>query len=570
MIRLLPGDQLWDRYRVDAVGPEALDGAWLSLLRSSDHESASTADSLARYLLIPLERPARHPLPRTLHTLAKAGLLGPNTLPTPPAGRKRRKRAVEADSAAEQNLPFFGRVKLIGKAGDSGVAILTVARTSVLSSLLARCGEFTPAQSLRVFHGFLTALLQVERLAPASGQALDAVLEAFASLVRPDALSIRCSDSRLLVRTGMLHTLPTIWAPRTQDPLSQVLQHGAQVAISLVAPPGSATPELGRKFPDAFRELLERCENPRLKPKALSMVKVLAEADALLETSWASAGSACISCGFWLPPSGEAHLVCPCCAQEQSAAQSGESGSGGTEARASNSGRLRRSGGTSALVPRVAQAGVATLTVPKGMVLVPAGSFLSGERKVPRTLRSFAIDTVPVTERDYKEYLAAARKTARDGGAGSRGPQFDKFPVTHITWHEANDFAEFHSKRLPTVYEWEKAARGSDGRKYPFGNTYRADSGRIRVSQDQPRPDGPAPVGSHPSGASPCGALDMAGNVLEWTCSARRAGERFFRAVKGACYKDGTPELARCTSMQYLKPETVEPFIGFRCVKDVD
>jgi formylglycine-generating enzyme required for sulfatase activity len=77
-------------------------------------------------------------------------------------------------------------------------------------------------------------------------------------------------------------------------------------------------------------------------------------------------------------------------------------------------------------------------------------------------------------------------------------------------------------------------------------------------------------VGTHTSGASPFGVLDMAGNVLEWTSSARRSGGRLFRALKGACFLDGSPELSRCASLQYLPPDTSAPHIGFRCVKEVE
>ena len=86
----------------------------------------------------------------------------------------------------------------------------------------------------------------------------------------------------------------------------------------------------------------------------------------------------------------------------------------------------------------------------------------------------------------------------------------------------------------------------------------------------EPGDRGAAAVGSFPAGASAHGALDRAGNVLEWTCTARRAGERIFRAVKGACYLDGSPELSRCTSVQYFRPEAFEPYLGFRCVKDIE
>ncbi len=125
------------------------------------------------------------------------------------------------------------------------------------------------------------------------------------------------------------------------------------------------------------------------------------------------------------------------------------------------------------------------------------------------------------------------------------------------------------------MHEWEKAARGVDGRKFPFGNTFKPGCGNLRAlsaenSAGEAEPAALAPVGSYKSGASPYGVLDMAGNVLEWTSSARRAGERFFRAVKGASYLDGSPQLARCAGVQYLPPETAEPYLGFRCVKDVE
>ena len=79
-----------------------------------------------------------------------------------------------------------------------------------------------------------------------------------------------------------------------------------------------------------------------------------------------------------------------------------------------------------------------------------------------------------------------------------------------------------------------------------------------------------APVGGFPRGASPYGVLDMAGNVLEWTSTARRQGERIFRAAKGACFLDGSVELSRCTSIQFKKPDVRESHVGFRCVKDLE
>jgi serine/threonine-protein kinase len=206
------------------------------------------------------------------------------------------------------------------------------------------------------------------------------------------------------------------------------------------------------------------------------------------------------------------------------------------------------------------------------MALIAGGSFLSGERKIPRTLRPFAIDMTPVTEGDYKKFLTEISATPRSGGPGSRSARYDRHPVTQLTWYEANEFAEHYGKRLPTIYEWEKAARGADGRRFPYGNTHKPGCGKLRANSDSGSDSEKktAAVGSFPDGASPFGVLDMAGNVLEWTCTARRAGERLFRAAKGACYLDGSPELARCTSVQYIRPECSEAYVGFRCVKDLE
>ncbi len=217
--------------------------------------------------------------------------------------------------------------------------------------------------------------------------------------------------------------------------------------------------------------------------------------------------------------------------------------------------------------------------LPPGMTVVGAGPYFSGEKKAPRTLRGFAIDVLPVTERDYREFLKATFREPQPGGPGSRPQKFDLHPVVNITWREAEEFATHYGKRLPTIYEWEKAARGKDGRKFPYGNEYAAGTGKLRAStlnapggKDAAKETAKetAPAGSFPKGASPFGALDMAGNVLEWTSTARRQGERIFRALKGACFLDGSVELSRCTAVQYKKPETRENCVGFRCVMDLE
>jgi formylglycine-generating enzyme required for sulfatase activity len=316
--------------------------------------------------------------------------------------------------------------------------------------------------------------------------------------------------------------------------------------------------------PEELRGLLARClaKTPARRPATPG--RLHAALNALAACPWSRAGTLCEGCGFVLA---EDHVAatCPCCGRRRAPPE------GLSDRLAEAPHRWERHG-----PPATGGAATQVAVQTENMTLVPAGVFVSGENKAPRTLRAFAVDTRPVTEGDYKRFLAAAGRAPRANGAGSRGPEFDSHPVTRVTWYEANEYAEFHGERLPTVYEWEKAARGTDGRRFPFGNTFKPGTGRLlKSTADGARkraraPVGTAPVGSQPGGASPYGVLDMAGNVLQWTSTARRAGERLFRAVKGSCYLDGSPELARCTSVQYLPPEASEPYLGFRCVKDVE
>ena len=157
------------------------------------------------------------------------------------------------------------------------------------------------------------------------------------------------------------------------------------------------------------------------------------------------------------------------------------------------------------------------------MVYVPEGVFLMGSihnAKEPQHkvyLDAFWIDQTEVTNARYKRCVDAgaclppsnSRSATRDRYYSS--PEFDDYPVVCVDWHRADTYCRWADKRLPTEAEWEKAARGTDQRTYPWGE----DPGCQYANYANCIGD-TTMVGSYPSGASPYGCLDMAGNVIEW------------------------------------------------------
>jgi formylglycine-generating enzyme required for sulfatase activity len=153
-----------------------------------------------------------------------------------------------------------------------------------------------------------------------------------------------------------------------------------------------------------------------------------------------------------------------------------------------------------------------TLTTPSGeMVLVPAGSFLSGSSQEKATLPAFYIDKTEVTNAAYQRFCTERGRTLPENFPADR----PDYPVVNVSYFEARAFAHWAAKRLPTPAEWEKAARGNDGRAYPWGN--QQDPSRANVHDNPERHSRPElmPADSMPQGASPYHALNMAGNVWE-------------------------------------------------------
>jgi len=253
---------------------------------------------------------------------------------------------------------------------------------------------------------------------------------------------------------------------------------------------------------------------------------------------------------------------------------------------------------------------------PEGMVYVSGGAFLMGnstdagdddERPAHTVcLPGFYIDTHEVTNAQFKQFVDATgyvtstennaltpedRTWRHPYGAESNAEEALDHPVVCISWEDANAYARWAGKRLPTEAEWEKAARGTDGRIYPWGDedltaaqANIADRSAALKWSDSSLDDThkmAAPVGSFPEGKSIYGAEDMAGNVWEWcldwwdrdyykeSLSHSPAGPQSgeFKVIRGGSWFYD-PLGARTTMRIYFRPENNSAAIGFRCVKD--
>ncbi len=183
------------------------------------------------------------------------------------------------------------------------------------------------------------------------------------------------------------------------------------------------------------------------------------------------------------------------------------------------------------------------------MVHVPAGKFIYGNTGKEIDLPGYMIDKYEVTNEQYTKVNADHH---HDYVAGE-----EHLPAVWVSQLEAVEYCETIGKRLPTEEEWEKAARGTDGRIYPWGNQF--DESAAVTSETA---SGPMTVGSRPKGASPYGALDMSGNVWEWTSSYN---DRYVMMRGGSYFEDGS--YAKTTSALRSIPDDSKQYVGFRCVK---
>ena len=149
----------------------------------------------------------------------------------------------------------------------------------------------------------------------------------------------------------------------------------------------------------------------------------------------------------------------------------------------------------------------------------PAGSCQDDEQPLRTvTLDAYSIDKYEVTNARYQACVdAGACEPPQEAGSYTRdayfgNPEFANYPVIQVTWHQATAFCAWEGARLPTEAEWEKAARGTDGRMYPWGDQ----APTQELANFDKNVGDTTPVGSYPAGASPYGVMDMAGNVWEW------------------------------------------------------
>jgi eukaryotic-like serine/threonine-protein kinase len=216
------------------------------------------------------------------------------------------------------------------------------------------------------------------------------------------------------------------------------------------------------------------------------------------------------------------------------------------------------------------------------MVYVPGGTFVMGEAGAEQctvTVKPFLIDKYEVTNAKFREF-------AKVFGIPFPVPTaYDDYPVIGQTWYMADAYSAWRNCSLPTEAQWEYAARGTDGRKFPWGDKW--DATRANGNDDQSAKDpalygkkdgfpNVAPVGLFARGASPFGALDMAGNVWEWVGDwfaplPKSAVVDYRGPVKGGakCLRGGSFRLSsinlRTIHRGFREPGKSTPDIGFRC-----
>ena len=216
----------------------------------------------------------------------------------------------------------------------------------------------------------------------------------------------------------------------------------------------------------------------------------------------------------------------------------------------------------------------ACIPVPEGMVSIPAGTFTMGDADNKAkagmvTVSAFFMDVTEVTTKAYAACVLSNKCTAASTGgsycnAGVAGRE--NHPINCVDWNQATAYCAAQGLRLPTEEEWEYAARGTDGRLFPWGNTAPTnqlcwngagnDLGQVNRKNT-------CAVSSYSSGNSPFGLADMSGNVWEWTSSTFGGGAA--RVYRGGGWNDYDPSYVRSANRHVYEPTARHVDLGLRC-----
>jgi len=231
------------------------------------------------------------------------------------------------------------------------------------------------------------------------------------------------------------------------------------------------------------------------------------------------------------------------------------------------------------------------------MVYVPAGEFIMGSTEGTNNeqplhavyLDAYWINRTEVTNAQYRQCVEAGVCASPSERYSviifNEEPYFDDprrqdYPVVYASWADADAYCRWAGKRLPTEAEWEKAARGTDRRSYPWGNEW--DPSKLNSWNDGWSHHGLMDVGRYLEGASPYGALDMAGNVWEWVAdwydedyygyspyrnpTGPSSGDPVLKVMRGGSAFNTSEWNVRCAFRGRLDPNRTLGDLGFRCV----
>ena len=213
----------------------------------------------------------------------------------------------------------------------------------------------------------------------------------------------------------------------------------------------------------------------------------------------------------------------------------------------------------------------------ENMVYIPGGKLNMGrdngdEYETPVhtvTVQPFYMDRTEVTNEEYQRFVSATGHRHPSHWRDGKFPANEaKIPVVNVSWDDANAYAQWIGKRLPTETEWEFAARGSDGRIYPWGNSWNA----ANANASKETGGSVSKVASFPNGASQFGVFDLCGNVWEWTSStlSSYADQKEIapgKVIRGGAY-DTPSARATATYRGVLPSDRLRDKTGFRLVKD--